>query len=302
MKAENHPRSILRLRSVLKGFTPDELELTATDISRKAEIPKTTTHRMLAALTEGGLLERNAETGKYTIGPELYMLGSLYLSTTDMLKAAEPVLKTLTELTGEATNMAIFDKGYVVVVMQEESKYDFKLSLHVGSLLPAYASAMGKALLSELTDAELDSLYPEERLRPITRKTIPTKTELKLELQQIRRTGVVFNREGAHEGVEGIGSAIRDASGRIVAAMSISVPIFRMNQGTRERLTTLARLGSDLISYRLGYRDTANPVRDIQQIHSWWEQNSLDSASQANSFIPAARISHNDTVKAEQDL
>jgi len=275
MKAENFPRSILRVVSVLKSFTPDELELNAADISRKVAIPKTTTHRMLAALTKGGLLDRNAETGKYTIGPELYILGSLYLSTTDILKAAEPVIKTLNDLTGETVNLSIFDSGHVIVIMKEESKHAFRFSSHVGTVLPAHVSGMGKAFLSELTETELDKLYPEERLQPRTKKTTATKTKLKLELQQVRKTGVSFNREGDHEGIEGIGSVIRDARGKAAAAMSISVPVFRINQASRERLATLARLGTSLISYRLGYRDLANPVGDVEQIRSWWEQNQM---------------------------
>ena len=299
MPSESFPRSILRVVSVLKSFTPDGPELTASDISRKVGMPKTTTHRMLATLADAGLLDRNAEKGKYTIGPALYELGILYLSTTDILKAAEPVIKTLNDLTRESVNMGIFDKGHVIVVMKEEAKHAFRYALHVGSVLPAYASAMGKSFLSELTEAEIDSLYPEEQLRPIAPKTIATRTELKRDLKQIRKTGVAFNRAGAHVGVEGIGSAIRDASGRVVAAVSISVAIFNINQAIRERLATLVKLGCNLVSYRLGYKDPANPVRDIAQICSWWEQNQKDSASRSK-LAQTAATSHSVPVGEQQ--
>ena len=125
--------------SVLKSFTPDKLELSAADISLKVGIPKTTTHRMLTTLTKGGFLDRNGETGKYKIGPELYILGILYLSTTDILKGVKPVVETLNNLTNEAVNVGIFDNGHVTVIMKEECKYSFKISYHVGSVLPAYA-------------------------------------------------------------------------------------------------------------------------------------------------------------------
>jgi len=263
--------------SVLKSFSPDELELSAADISLRVGIPKTTTHRMLNALTKGGLLDRNTETGKYRIGPELYILGILYLSTTDILKATKPVVETLNSLTSEAVNVSIFENGYVTMIMKEECKHAFKYSYNVGSVLPAYASAMGKAFLSELTEAELDSFYPEERLEPRTPKTIATKTELKLDLQQIKKTGIGFSSEDAHVGVEAVGSIIRDARGKAAAAMSISIPVFRVNQASRERLATLIRLGARLASYRLGYKDPTHPVYDIEQIRSWWEQNQTDS-------------------------
>jgi len=277
VKGNNLNKSLLRAISVMKSFTPNELELGTVDISRKVGIPLTTAHRMLATLTRGGLLEQSARTGKYMIGPAFYALGSLYLSTTDIFRAAEPVSKALNALTGESVAIAILYQGNVVLVTKEESKYDFRVATHVGSILIAYASAMGKALLSELPEAEIDRLIPEERLPPKTKKTIATRTELKLELAQIRKTGIALDIEGNYEGVVGIASVIRDASGRAVAAMSIPVPVFRANQATRQLIARLVRLGTSLISYRLGYEDTHNPVRDLQEIHSWWEQERLDS-------------------------
>ena len=273
MKDNNLNRSLLRAISVIKSFTPDELELGTVDISRKVGIPLTTAHRMLATLTKGELLEQNATTSKYRIGPGFYMQGNLYLRTTDIFKAAEPVTKALNDLTGEAIPIAILNRGNVVLIMKEESKYDFRVATHVGSILVAHASAMGKALLSELTETELDSIIPEERLRQMTRNTIATKTELKRELEQIRKTGISFDLEGNYDGVVGIASVIRDASGRAIAAISIPVPVFRFNEAIREFIASLVRMGSSLISYRLGYRDTNNPVRDIQEIRSWWKQN-----------------------------
>jgi len=278
-QSNDSPRYILRVMAVLKSFTPDASELGVAEISRKVGIPMTTTHRMLSTLTKGGLLERNSETGKYAIGPVLYAIGSLYLNTTDVVKAAEPVTKTLNELTGEAVNVGILDKGNMVYVLREETKGAFRFADHVGTVLPAYASAMGKALLSELTDAEIDSLYPEEKLRPLTKKTTSTKTELKIELEKTRKTGISINKEGSWDGVEGIGSVIRNAAGKAVAALSIAMPVFKMNQAKSEQLGILIKLGASLISYRLGYYAMDNDIHDVQQIRSWWEQNQSDLAS-----------------------
>jgi len=280
VKTKNSLKSLLRAVSVLESFSPRELELGVADIARKNRMPKTTAHRILSTLTEGKLLERNSKTGKYRIGPALYAFGSLYLSTTDVLKAAEPVMKTLNDITSEAINLGILNMDNMILIQKEESKHAYRIARHIGSVLSAYATAMGKALLSELSITEIDSLFPEERLQPITKKTIASKTELKLELEQIRKTGVAFDIEGNYEGGVGIASIIRDASGRAAAAMSITIPVSRMNPSGCEHLGTLVRLGSNLVSYRLGYQDTANPVRDVQEILSWWEDNRLDVASQ----------------------
>ena len=259
-------KSLRRAVSVLKCFNTDELELSGTEISRKTGMHKTTAHRILATFAEDGLLDRNAKTGKYTIGTELYLLGNLYSNATDVSKAAKPVVRTLNELTGEAVNVSILNEGNRTLVLRTESKHAFRVTTHIGATMPAYSSAMGKAMLSELTEAELDKLYPEERLRPVTKKTIATKKELKLELEQIRKAGVAFDREGSYEGIVGIASVIRNASGKAIAAMGIAVAIFRMDQHNGERLPTLIRLGTSLASYRLGYQDMDN------RIHRYYNQ------------------------------
>jgi len=294
--------SLLKAVSILKSFTLHEPELSAAEISRKAGIPKMTTHRILATLTVSGLVERWGEMGKYRIGPELYMLGSVYLGTTDVIIAARPVIRRLNELTSENINLSIFDKGSVVIVMKEEAMYPFRYDRRVGSILPAYASAMGKAFLSELADAELDSIYPAEEFQKFTKKTIATKTELKLELEQIRRTGISFDQEGYTERIVGFGSIIRDARGVVIAAIGTGLPVFRIQQNGVDRMGTLIRLGASLISYRLGYRDAVHPVHDIQEVVSWWEQSQMNSARKEGSLSRDERITSFDAAtEAEKE-
>jgi DNA-binding IclR family transcriptional regulator len=141
-------RSILKAVSVLESFTSGEPELSGADVARKVGVPITTARRILTTLTATGLLYRNAKTGKYTVGTKLYTLGSLYLSTTDIFVAAKPVVETLNDLTGETINVSILDNGNIIFIMKEESKYAFRLNTHIGSIIRAYGSAMGKALYS----------------------------------------------------------------------------------------------------------------------------------------------------------
>ena len=265
-------RSIVKAVSILQCFTPREQELNASEVARKLKIPRTTAFRILTTLSEAGMLLRNEKTGNYSVGPTLYALGSLYLETTDIFKAADPVIKTLNELTEEVVSVSIFDKGSVVLTMVEQARSDFRFARHVGSILPAYASAMGKAFLSEQTEEEFDCIIPEEKLKRITKYTTTTKARLKKELEQIRKTGICCDPGSSYEDNEGIASVIRNAKGEAIAAVSFAVPAFRMNQVKRERLVGLIKLGAGLISYRLGYQDEVNPVHDIQEIRSWWKK------------------------------
>jgi DNA-binding IclR family transcriptional regulator len=265
-------KSLTKAVSIIKCFTPQDLELGAADVARKIGIPKTTAHRILRTFSDAGFLEQNVITSKYTIGPLLYVLGNLYLSTTEVLKSAEPVLKELKDLSGLDINLGFFDKGYVTVVMRILGKSLHRTDVRVGSVVTAHTSSMGKAFLSELGDTEIDTFYPDERLAQRTKKTISSKKELKVQLEQIRRSGISYTREEGTEGMEGIASLIRDASGKSVAAMSLHLPTFKANNNIRKQLGLLIKKGCSLISYRLGYQGDKDPVLDIRELCTWWEE------------------------------
>lgn len=272
MDNEHSIRLVSRVISILKSFNPKGLELSYSDISKKTGIPKVTTYRIVKNLTSGGLLEWSTTTGKYRIGTELYILGNLYLSTTDITKFASPVIKTLNDLSKETVNVGIYNNGNVILVALEESKSVFRISYNIGSMLPAHSTSLGKAFMSQMTEAEIDRLYPGEELRVITEKTIATKTNLKKNLEQIRKTGISISKEENTKGAAGISSLILDANGKAVAVLNISLPVSKLNQSKCERLSQLVKLGSSLISYRLGYRDIVYPVHNVQEIRDWWEQ------------------------------
>jgi len=277
MKKQDSMRSLSRAIAIIQSFSPDNLEMTSTEIAHKLKIPISTTYRILERITDSGLIERDAKTSKYRIGPALYSRGILYISTTDIIKASEPVTKVMNELTDEAVLVGILENSYVILVWKEEARDTFRISEHIGSVIPAHVSAMGKALLSELSETELDTLYPEESLLLRTRETISTKTSLESELEEIRKTRISFDKGEDIEGISGVGSVIRNNKGKAIAAISISVPKFRMNETKYECLAKLVKMGASLISYRLGYQARTNSVRNAQEILSWWKQNQVDS-------------------------
>ena len=243
--------------------------MTASQISRKLAMSKATTHRLLVTLTDGRFLERNTETGKYRIGPEMYVLGSLYLETNDLLKAGGPVIKTVNSLCGETTNLGIYQNGYRVLVLREENLHGFRWQRHIGSSQPAYASAIGLAILSELPDDEIDRVYAMESLTPLTSMTARSKTELRQRLSEIRNTRVSVGRAGS-EGIEGIGVAIKSKGGQVAAGISIAVPVFRLDDLYRRQLVDLAIMAADLISYRLGCLSCDVNIRTVEELSEWW--------------------------------
>jgi len=273
MVAKKSINSLLKAVKVLQAFSLQEPELGTSEIARKVSLPRPTVYRIMSTLVQAHLLDWNIRKKKYRIGPELYMIGNLFIETTDILGAAEPVTKILNELSEEAVSVSIFERGNVVLIMKEEARYEFRFARPIGTILPAHTSSMGKAFLSDLADAEVDSLYPDDSLVPRTNKSIKTKSKLKAELLKIRESGISFDEEGSYDGVVGISSLIRDSSGDVLAAMGISVPVFRINEASRNRLATLIKMACSLVSYRLGYQDPRGPIRSLQEISSWWHRN-----------------------------
>ena len=263
---DNQNKSLIRAVAVIKAFTPDKLELGSTDVCCMTGIPLTTVHRIQTTLTKERLLERNPSTGKYRVGIELYVQGSLFLRSINLHTAATPVVKELNNLTSETVNMAIFDKGYITIVLRMESKYRLRSPSYVGFTSPAYANANGKALLSELSEAEIDELYHDETLRPVTKKTIATKAELKRELEQIKKNGVAINIEEVWEGEAAVASVVRESSGEAFASLAIAVPMIRIDNTRLQKLSGLVKLGASIISYRLGYRDKSNATYTIEEL------------------------------------
>lgn len=271
---------IIKAMSVLKCFTHDEPLHSASSISYRLGIPTATVYRILASLVKAGMLEKPDNRGNYTVGRDLGVIGSLYFQTQSLITAAEPIVKAVNDLTSESVNLAVLDdRGYVTFIIKAESKHIFKIGVHIGSSAPAYSLAVGKALLSELSDEEIARYYPEDKLRPLTRKTIGTRTELNRELHRVRETGVARCVEEASEGAEAVASQIRDASGKSIAAMSICAPTARLDEAARAEYAALVKLGASLVSYRLGYHAAADPVRTIEEMVTRWKKQQVGVAS-----------------------
>jgi DNA-binding IclR family transcriptional regulator len=119
----------------------------------------------------------------------------------------------------------------------------------VGVSLPAHCTAIGKALLAGLTDGQVERLLPE-RLPAETSDTITVRTELLADLEQVRATGIAYDREELAVGISAVGAAIRDA-GAVVAALSIPVPTARF-AGQEERLAGMLLRTCAEVSATLG--------------------------------------------------
>jgi DNA-binding IclR family transcriptional regulator len=268
-------QSVRKAISILMCFNPEELELGGSEIARKIGVHRTTTHRILSTLVEDKILEKNPRTNRYSIGPHTYAIGNLYLSSTDLPKATEPVMDMLNMLTDEAISIGIRDGGNIIHVMRKEANYPLRIDRHIGSVVSAHASSMGKALLSELSNEEIDNLFEQNIMKPVTDNTITGMEALKKELSYVKKEKVAHNKEESVIGLEAVASIIRNNQGTGIAALSINIPVVRSNNKLMSKLALLVKAGAELISYRLGYTELGRQIADINTLESIWNEDRM---------------------------
>lgn len=225
--------SVKKTFRVLEAFTPDHPELGVTEISNKLKLDKSSVSRILMTLTSNGFLEKNPFNRKYRLGWKLVDLGNRVVSRYDVRASASPFMEELAERIGEIVHLSILDKNEIVYLEKRGGGQPLTVATRVGGRNPAHSSAMGKVLLAGLSQKELSNVLA---IGPLVRSTPNTITEvpkLEKELEKVQKQGYAIDNEESFLGIKCVAAPIKDANGKLIAAISASVPTQRMG---RERL------------------------------------------------------------------
>lgn len=223
-----YSQSLERGLAVLSTFTPDRPALGISELARKLNLTRSTTHRYAATLAALGYLHQDDSTRKYRLGPRVLDLGFSTLGSMELREIAGPHLRRLTDATGHTSNLAIRDHTDVILIDRVRGRpgryHHLEFTLHVGSRLPSYCSATGKALLAFLPRADLDQVLSKIDLVPRGPRTLTSKSALIEELDRVRRTGIAVNDEELESALRSIAVPVRSRSGEVVAALNVAIP------------------------------------------------------------------------------
>jgi IclR family KDG regulon transcriptional repressor len=245
-----------RALSILEVLGQEEPELTLAELSERLRLPKSTVHRLLGVLEQHRFVEKAARGGKYRLGLRLFELGSKVIANLDLRERARPYLERLVLETGETTHLCVLDDGEVLYLEKVEASRTVRVPSIVGQRYPVHCGAAGKSLLAFLPDDELDKLIRARGLKAYTSNTITTLAQLRSELQLIRDRGYAIDNEEFEQGLRCIGAPVRDYSNKVIAAISIAGPTFRI---TEEKIPALARsvvAVAKELSAELGYQES----------------------------------------------
>ncbi len=235
------------------AHTPDGMTL--AELSRTLGEAKSSLLNVLRTLEDGGFVSRNPETKRYHLGPQLLVLSAAYARQSSLLREFYALAPDIARELGETVQLAVLRGRFVLYVAKQEGTQWVRLASEVGTLLPAHATSLGKCLLAWLDEAALDALLAGIKLEQLTPYTITDLAQLKTELATVRARGYAVDRGETLEEVRCVGAPIHDASGRVVAAMSISVPSSRFDGQREQELIEAIRAAAATLSAHLGYRE-----------------------------------------------
>ncbi len=243
-------QSIQRAVNILKSFEKNE-ELGVTEISNLTKLNKSTAFNIIVTLEYLGMLEQNLHTGKYKLGMELFKLGTMVDSS--VRKIAKPYMEKLVEMYSESVNLVIRAGINVVYVEKVESPYALRIGTTVGNKLPLYCPAVGKSILSTLSQEELDHVLDSTTFVKFTNTTVSSKEELLARLDSVRKNGYDIDLEEYEDGLVGVAAPIRNRHGRAKYAISVAGPRHRLDESMLKNIgKTLVEITNE-ISEKLGY-------------------------------------------------
>lgn len=219
----NAPTTMLgRVDQVLVAFQDLGPDLTASEVCRATGLPKATVSRIVAELIERNYLESSGRSLR--LGIRLFELGVLAAGPRDIARLAAQHAKHLRAVTGQTIHLAVLHGTEVVYVQILRSKTAPALPSRVGGRLPAHATGVGKALLSRLTEDEIEDIFPET-LASVTAKTITSRTRLLAQLKTIRQAGIAYEERESSPDLACVAAPIVGVDDRAIAAISITVHI-----------------------------------------------------------------------------
>ncbi len=243
--------AVMRALDILELFAQGANRWSTNAVAEATGLPRTSIHEILTTLAYRGYLVRD-EAGYYSLGVETVKLGNAYSSSFDLLAASTDAAREVATATGATSSVAIREGKDVFYLARVDGSEVLSLISAVGRRAPANCTGLGKTLLAELGDAQIKQLYADGDLPALTGHSITTVEDLLAAMAEIRREGYGTEYEESGLGVACAAAPIRDAAGKAVAAISITMPVARWSQFPEQHWADIVLEAAEGLSHQLG--------------------------------------------------
>jgi IclR family pca regulon transcriptional regulator len=217
---DSYVQSFARGLQVIRSFSASAPRQTLSEVAAASGLTRAGARRILLTLQTLGYVVSDGKL--FTLTPRILDLGFAYLSSMPIWNRAEPVMEALVQQVQESCSAAVLDDTDIVYVMRVSTHKIMRISLGVGSRLPAWCTSMGRLLLADLDDEALRARLEASNVEPLTRHTLTDIDALVAKVLQARRQRWCLVNQELEEGLISIAAPIVDRSGRMVAALNIS--------------------------------------------------------------------------------
>jgi IclR family transcriptional regulator, acetate operon repressor len=240
-------QSVDRALAILNVLVEEAADCSLAEVVRQVQLPTTTVHRLLGALIRTGFVVQNANTSRYTLGPQLILIGQRAIRKNELIRIARPWLESLATSTGETVNLTTRVGDDVMQLDHVESRNMLRVTYPEGERFPMHASASGKLFLARLPERERERILASV-LQPYTSGTLIRRSALEADLASIRERGYALDDAEREAGVRCVAAPIANDRGEFVAAVSISGPALRISVGRLHDLAGEVRQAAEAIA------------------------------------------------------
>ncbi len=264
-KPTSENQSVARAIAVLDLLSLSPSPLGVREIGRQLGVAPSIAQRLVRTLTNAGYLEQTGEASRYTIGYRAFQVGNAFVSQNSIHSAVMPELYALADQHINGFLGVLRDRA-VVYLATVQSNGPIALTHRPGLQTYLHSTALGKAILAEMPDAQVRQLLEEASLPRLTEQTEISIPQLLSELKQVRNLGYATNDEENRYGVYSAGAIVRDSDNRPIGALSGGVPSSGLTRKERNRVIKLVVEAARNASRRLGARVDGDvvTVKDFQ--------------------------------------
>lgn len=254
-------KSAARCLDLLELFATYRDGLTLGEVCAHTGWPKSSALGLLRTLHARDFLADGRGDHAYRLGPRVAWLGASYLGGINLVREGLDIVRAVSRACDETVHLAALRGSDVHYLAKEEGTSRMRMVSSVGTSIPAHGAGIGKMLLSALSQAEIDALYPPgEPLPRMTANTIVDRDALFAELAAIRERGFALDDGESTVGLHCIAAPVYDALDQMVAAMSVAVPAPRFTPDRYGLLHGAILDGARRLSARLGHSSAAAPI------------------------------------------
>ena len=246
-------QSVERAINILEMFSEGKSELSVKEISERLDLSKSTVHGLISTLYVHKFLRQDPESSKYSLGLKLLKLGNLVKLNNAVIRISRPYLEDLVHKYEETVHLAIEDNMEVVYIDKIKGNREMVINSQIGKRNPMYCTGVGKCLLAFLEEDKIKRVL-DNKMERFTENTIIEKDEIESELEKIRTQEYAVDNEEFEIGLSCFAAPVKDYSGRVLAAISLSGASSRVSEKKSSRIINSIKEAAEAVSKELGYK------------------------------------------------